>query len=316
MTFSVTILGALAAMPDASSITSAQVLTIRDQLYLIDCAEGCQMKLQKYGIRRNKIRTIFISHLHGDHLFGLPGLLTSFSHFQRTTPLTLVGPAGLQSFVNTCLSVSQAFIGYDIHIKELESEQDVPVYEDTHVRVYAFPLTHRIPTYGYRMEEKLPVVNMRADVIRQYKLDVSQIRDIKKGLDLVLADGSILKNSDVVYQKHVPRTYAYCSDTIYDERIAAYVKGVDLLYHEATYLNDLEHKASERMHATAAQAALIARKGGVSGLILGHFSARYGDRDDFLQEAAAVFEATRLAGEGITFEIPSKISNILVKKDM
>lgn len=316
MTFSVTILGTLAAMPDAYSITSAQVLTIRDQLYMIDCAEGCQMKLQKYGIRRNKIRSIFISHLHGDHLFGLPGLLTSFSHFQRTTPLTIVGPVGLKSFVNTCLSISQAFIGYDIHIKEMELEQDVPVYEDTHVCVYAFPLTHRIPTYGYRMEEKLPVANMRGDVIRKYKLDVGQIREIKKGNDLQLEDGSILENSDVVYQKYIPRSYAYCSDTIYEERIAAYVKGVDLLYHEATYLNDLEYKAAERMHATAAQAALIARNAGVSGLILGHFSARYGDRDDFLQQAAAVFEATRLAGEGITFEVQPKISNILVKNYM
>ncbi len=316
MTFSVTILGTLAAMPDFVSITSAQVLTIREQHYLIDCAEGCQMKLQQYGIKRNKIRTIFISHLHGDHLFGLPGLLTSFSHFQRTTPLTLVGPVGLEVFVNTCLSVSQAYIGYDIECKELEAEQDVPVYEDAYVRVHAFPLTHRIPTFGYRFEEKLPVTNMRGDVIRKYKLEVSQIRAIKQGLDIVLADGSILKNSDVVFQKHIPRTYAYCSDTVYDEGIVAHVEGVDLLYHEATYLNDLAHKAAERMHATTGQAALIARKAGVSGLILGHFSSRYGDRAEFLQQATAVFEATRLAGEGITFEVPPKISNILVKNDM
>jgi ribonuclease Z len=314
--FSVTILGTLAAMPDMDAITSAQVLNVRDHHYLVDCAEGTQMKLHKYGIKRNRIRAICISHLHGDHLFGLPGLLTSFSHFQRTESLTILGPTGIKSYIENCLTTSQAFIGYNIDVTELEVRQMCQVFEDAYVKIEAFPLKHRIPTCGYRFEEKLPVMHMNGDLIRQHKLTVDQIKALKEGRDLVLEDGTLLRNDEVVFQKYIPRTYAYCSDTVYDEEIASFVSGVDVLYHEATYANDMAHKAEERMHATAAQAAWIAQKAKVSELILGHFSSRYGDRKIFLDQATAIFGPTRLAGEGISFEVPPKFSNILEKNNM
>jgi ribonuclease Z len=157
---------------------------------------------------------------------------------------------------------------------------------------------------------------MNGDLIRQHKLTVDQIKALKEGRDLDLADGTLLRNDEIVFQKYIPRTYAYCSDTVYDEEVASYVAGVDVLYHEATYTNDMEHKAAERMHATAAQAAWIAKKAKASQLILGHFSSRYGDKEIFLEQATAIFECTRLAGEGICFEVPPKFSNILEKNNI
>ncbi|MBK8670150.1 MAG: ribonuclease Z [Saprospiraceae bacterium] len=305
--FSIKILGTNAALPEESTITSAQVITVHEQMYVIDCGEGMQSKLKLYKIRRNRINAILISHLHGDHLFGLPGLLTSYVHFQRKTPLTIIGPAGIREFCEVILRLSHAFINFEILIIELtHGDEKIVVYEDLHVEVSAFPLNHRIPTYGYIITEKLPSWNVRADKIVSLQLTVDQIKAVKRGEDIVTAEGLTVRNEEVVYHKWLPRRYAYCSDTVYDERLPSYISGVDVLYHEATYLSGMEEQAMDRMHSTVVQAADIARLSGVGKLVVGHFSVRYVDKTEFLIEGREVFENTILAEEGLEIIINEK----------
>ncbi|MBC7886237.1 MAG: ribonuclease Z, partial [Saprospiraceae bacterium] len=288
-TFSITILGSNAAIPGKDSITSAQLITIRDHLYLMDCGEGTQMKLQKYHIKRNKIEAIFISHLHGDHLFGLPGLLTSYTHFQRKLPLKIIGPTGLKLFVETVINLSHAFIDFDIEITELDTDACISVYQDNQVEVYAFPLNHRILTYGYKYVERISKRNIQPEMIGKYGLTYEQIKGIKSGLDVVLTDGMILKNEELIIPLLPPRSYAYCSDTMFDRTILPNIESVDVLYHETTYLDDMALKAVERKHSTPSDAATIAYEAKAGALILGHFSTRYERTHAFLEQACRIF---------------------------
>lgn len=306
MSFTVTILGTNAAYPTQDSITSAQILNINEHLYLIDCGEGTQMKMQQYGVRRNRINAIFISHLHGDHLYGLPGVLTSFGHFQRSKPLSIFGPKGIKEYVEVTLRLSQAYIGFEIHIIEINDASLQKIYEDAYIDVYAFPLTHRIPTFGYRFTEKIGLSKIRPEKIEEYQLSYEDIKCIKKGQDLQLTNKNIIKNEELTYPKPKGRSFAYCSDTMYDENIIPYISNVDILYHEATYLEDMEEQAGERMHSTSTQAAKIAQKGDVGQLILGHFSTRYKPLDLFLTQSKSVFSDSHLGIEGHIFEIKTK----------
>lgn len=303
VTFSVTILGTNAALPDKSSITSAQVVNIREHLYLVDCGEGTQMKLQQFRIKRNKIEAIFISHLHGDHVFGLPGLITSYAHFQRKKPLHIIGPKGIAELVNTNLRLSESHIEFDLNFHELDHSDAASVYEDAMVKVTAFPLKHRIPAYGYRFDEVYKVYNILPEKIKQWGLTRDQILAAKRGEDVRSQDGTMIPNSDLVYYKNKARSYVYCSDTAYDERIVGYISNADVLYHEATYLSDMKLQAQERMHSTVEEAAKIGILAGVGRLVIGHFSGRYTDKSAFLSEGKQWIDNIELGMEGVIVEI-------------
>jgi len=303
LTFNITILGTNAALPVRDSITSAQIVNVHDQLYVVDCGEGMQSKLQKYRIKRNRIQAVFISHLHGDHVFGLPGLLTSYAHFQRKNPIFIIGPKGIREFVETCLRLSQSYIDFEVHFREMEHEGSVLIYEDSKVKVSAFPLHHRISTYGFRFDEMTSGYNIKPEKIKELGLTTDQIKAVKRGDNLLMADGKMILNEEMVYKKTKARSYVYCSDTAYDESIVDYISEADVLYHEATYLSDMVVQAKERMHSTVQDAAKIATLAGVGKLVLGHFSTRYLNREDFLIQGKLEFNEVILAEEGKVIEI-------------
>lgn len=300
MDFHVKILGTNAALPTIDKITSAQIVSIDHHLYLIDCGEGTQIKMMQHCIKKNKIRVIFISHLHGDHIFGLPGLLTSFLYSQRKEPLKIIGPPGIKEFVETVLRLSVSYIFYDIIIEEIQ-DIEKPVYGDENITVKAIPLKHRIITYGFIFTE-VTKYNILPDVIDKFKLTYQEINSLKHGITIRSGENAIRPQDHLIVRNPV-RSYAYCSDTIYDETLPDRIKGVKTLYHEATYLHVLKAQADERMHCTALDAARTARAAGVDKLILGHFSTRYPDLFSFKEEAQKEFTNVYIGHEGDEIDI-------------
>lgn len=298
MKFEVLILGSLAAMPQRDLITSAQILNVDEHLFMIDCGEGSQMKIEKYKVSRKKIEAVFISHLHGDHVFGLPGLITSMSHHHRTNSLTIIGPKGIEEFVLTIMKLSYSFLSFELKFIEIVEDTFQHVFENDQITVKAFPLKHRITTFGYLFTQKPGKLNIKEEFIRKYHLSFEQIRTIKNGGKIRLDNGKIVEASFFTYPPVKSNTYAYCSDTIYDESIIPYIREVDLLYHETTYLDDLRDKALERMHSTAFEAATIASKAKVKKLLIGHFSSRYLSLEPFSAEIRTIFEESYLGVEG------------------
>ena len=301
--FEVTILGSMAALPDKGRLTSAQVVQFHNQYILIDCGEGTQINIARYGIPLSRITAIFISHLHGDHLFGLPGLLSSFQHHQRNKSLTIIGPSGLKIYLETIMQVSQQFISYPIRIVEIDVPQKEPVWQIQNLIVSAFPLDHRVPTFGYLFEEIIPFRNIRPEAITTYNLSIEDIKKVKKGGDLRLTDGQVVANEELTFPPPVCRSYVYCSDTSFSPALADNFMNVTVLYHEATYTHDLVEKARERKHSTSREAAMVAEKARAGKLLIGHFSSRYQDVNILLDEAKSVFPDTFLALEGERFEI-------------
>ncbi|MBK9257690.1 MAG: ribonuclease Z [Saprospiraceae bacterium] len=298
MKFELLVLGTNAAIPTNGGITSAQLLNINENLFLLDCGEGTQLKLDFYKIKRNKITAIFISHLHGDHFFGLPGLLTSFGHFHRNKELQIFGPKGLKKFIDTTLATCQAHLGYELIISEVDTEKYQMIYENKDVVVFTIPLKHRIPTTGFLFREKKGPGNIRKEIIEKYQPSIQQILEIKDGKDLNLQDGNILLNKEIIAQQRPTRSYAYCTDTIYTEDIIPLIKGVDMLYHETTYLDDLQAEATERMHSTISDAARIANAAGVGKLLTGHYSSRYKNAEKFKDYGSKLFINTCVSREG------------------
>jgi ribonuclease Z len=305
MTFEVTYLGVQAALPHNGGITTAQLANVHDNLYLLDCGEGTQMKLAQWGIRRNKMGVVLISHLHGDHIFGLPGLITSFSHFQRTAPLRIIGPPGLRQWIGISLKVSEAYIGFPLEIQEIGHDGMEVVFEDQHVRVSAFPLVHRIRCYGYRLDEKVSL-NMRREKIEEYGLTHEQIRQARAQKDVNVADGKKVPWTELVHQKYVSRSYVFCTDTAYYPEIVPWISGADALYHEATYLADMQSQATERMHSTSIEAGKIAQAAGIGHLVLGHYSSRYGNVEAFAEEAGQFVPRVTAAREGLVLALPQE----------
>lgn len=303
MTFELTILGCSSAMPVYGRFMSSQVLNVNEKLILLDCAEGTQIRLTDFKISKNKIDTILISHLHGDHVFGLPGLIGSMSLVGRKKPLNIYGPKGLEYYLNTVFDISGSHIDFDLNIHLVEDDKYYKIFEDERVKIYAFPLEHRISTVGYKVEEKDKLRNIKPEMISKYNLDYSQIQSAKHGNDINLQDGSILKYTEITLCPKKKRSYAYCSDTKYNERIIPFVKNVDLLYHEATYMQELQSKARERFHSTTVEAAMIAKQAKVGKLILGHYSSRYKDLKMLLDEAQTVFVNTELGIDGKRFSV-------------
>ena len=301
--FELLILGSSSAIPSDSRHPSAQILNIRDRLFLIDCGEGTQNRLWAHRVRWNRMSHILISHLHGDHVFGLPGLLTSLSHLQRTQPLTIAGPLGIKNFVDNIFSHSRTHLSYNLTFMELDSEVEGMVWDDGLIRVRWFPLNHRIPTVGYRFDVEETYRKLKIEKVSSFPIPVNRYRDIQVGKPVSDSGGNIYQADELSDLIHYHKSYAYCSDTRYFESVLENIKGVSVLYHETTYLEELSLKANETGHSTALQAAMIAKKAGVGKLITGHYSSRYDDLMPILKECHSVFPETILGTEGLRLEI-------------
>lgn len=303
MRFELTILGSNSAVPAYGRHPSAQVLNVREELYLIDCGEGTQLRLAENQIKTGKIEHIFISHLHGDHIFGLVGLLTSYSMGGREKPLHVYGPAGLAAFIHSQLYWSHSHLNYPLHIHRTEPRFKCLVYENRDLWVYSIPLQHSVPTNGYLFIEKERPRHIIPAYIEAYGMGIEQIRAVKKGKDLWLEGGRRIANDLLTEPPPPSRSFAYCSDTRYHPELVEHIKGVDMLFHEATFEQAMEERAAATFHSTTAQAAEIARRAGVRRLIIGHFSARYRDLSPLLEETRRIFKRSTLAIEGKTFNI-------------
>ncbi len=268
-------------MPARGRYPSSQFIEISEWYGLIDCGEGTQIQLSRYHIKRNKISQIFISHLHGDHVFGLPGLLGSYNHFNREKLLVIHGPYGIKKFIETIAEVSGARYNYPIEIIELDNKNPGSIVVNDELTVSYFPLKHRIPTLGYRFNYYQSKINIRKEAIDKFNLTVPQILEIKKGNNVLIKNGKELEWNKIADKIEIEKSYAYCSDTIYDPEIIPQINGVDFLYHETTYLDGMEEEAMKRKHATLGQAIDIALQAKVKNLITGHYSSRYRDLDEF-----------------------------------
>ena len=290
-----TILGYNSAIPTVKSAPTAQFLEMEERCFLIDCGEGTQVQLRKAKAKFSKINHIFISHLHGDHVFGLPGLISSFRLLGRETPLHVYGPKGIKEMMETIFRITESHQGFEVVFHELSSKKSEKVFEDNRVEVFTIPLDHRIYCNGYLFKEKPKERHLNMQEISKYpEIEICDYHNLKRGKDIQLSDGYILKNENLTKPAEPSVSYAFCSDTRYLESIIPIIKNVDVLYHEATFLHDLKKMADYTGHTTALEAAKIARKANVKKLILGHFSNRYHDLSVFLNEACEIFPETYL----------------------
>ncbi|MBC5864078.1 ribonuclease Z [Flavobacterium turcicum] len=297
-----TILGCYAATPRTFTNPTSQVLEIKNRLFLIDCGEGTQVQLRKNKIKFSKINHIFISHLHGDHFFGLVGLVSTFSLLNRTTDLHIYGPEGIKDIILLQLKLSNAWTNYGLFFHELKSLDSEIVYEDEKVVVKTIPLKHRVYTNGFLFEEKVGERKLNVVAVQQHKIETCYYQNIKNGRDITLEDGTIIPNKALTFDPDAAKSYAFCSDTIYHEAVIPIIKNVDVLYHESTFLQSEEALAKKTFHSTAQEAALIAQKATVKQLILGHYSTRYDSISLFKAEAESIFPFVLLADDGKTFE--------------
>ncbi len=304
MKFEITILGSSSATPTFNRHPTAQILNIRDRYFLVDCGEGTQMQLIRYRIRYHRISHIFISHLHGDHYLGLMGLLSTMHLQGRTTELHIFGHPELMDTIEMQLRLSQTVLRYSLVFHPLSHYSGDIIHEDEDVIVRSVVLYHRIPCNGFIFQEKRMPRKILMDRVHQNQIPVSALSEIKKGKDYISASGKVVPNEDLTLESPEARTYAFLSDTRYEEMLVEEIRDVDLVYHEATFMHDLVDRAKATYHSTALQAARIAKLANAKKLIIGHFSARYRELEPLLDEAKAEFENTELALEGRMFEIP------------
>ena len=297
-----TILGCHSATPRIITHPTSQVLEIRNHIFLIDCGEGTQVQLRKYKVKFNRIKHIFISHLHGDHYFGLAGLISSFKLLTREADLHIHGPKGLKEIITLQMKLADSWTNYKLIFHELTSTESELIFEDEKVEVYTIPLDHRIYTNGFLFKEKEKERKLNLGAAEDAKINRAYYRKLKQGFDVLNEDGILIKNEQVTKRGEVPKSYAFCSDTAYNESIVPIIKDVDSLYHESTFLEKLSHLAKKTKHSTAKQAAAIAKLANVKRLILGHFSTRYENISEFIDEASDIFENVDVAEAGKTFE--------------
>ena len=304
MSLKLTILGCHSATPRVNAHPTSQFLELRNHHFLIDCGEGTQVQLRKYSIKLSKIKHIFISHLHGDHYFGLVGLISTFSLLNRENELHIYAPKGLKEIITLQMKISNSWTKYPLIFHELIAKESELIFEDDKVEIHTIPLDHRIYTNGFLFKEKLGErkLNM-ATVSKHSEIDVCDYQNLKNGKDFVLENGTILKNETLTLNAPTPLSYAFCSDTAYFPAIIPLIKNANCLYHESTFLNDREKLAETTKHSTAAQAARIAKQANVKQLIIGHFSSRYKNKKAFKTEAEEHFKNTLMAEEGKLFEI-------------
>lgn len=298
-----TILGSSSALPTSGRYPSAHVLNAHERLFLIDCGEGTQMQLRKTKIRFAKINHIFISHLHGDHVFGLYGLLSTFSLMGRTNPVHLYAPVNYDKILKSHLIDFDINLSFEIVFIPLSGKDPVKILDDKYLTVTSFPLQHRVPSYGFLFREKKSEKNIKKECIEKYKIPQVRIPSIKKGEDFVTTDGTLIKNEDLTYPPPDPLSYAYCSDTKYFKRLSSFVRQVRLLYHESTFDKSNQELAGITGHSTTLDAAKTAHDANVGALIIGHFSARYKDISSLVQEARTVFPETYPAIDGKTYDV-------------
>ncbi len=290
-------------MPAFGRHHSAQIVNLNDRLFLVDCGEGTQMRLTDFKIKRGKINHIFISHLHGDHFFGLIGLLTSFELNSRVNDLHIYGPSGLQEIIDVQLKHSNSSFSFPLHFHPTQAQSKELLFESKELYVYSFPLLHGIACTGFLFLEKERPKNIRKDKIQSLQLDIAAIKAIKEGADYTTPEGVLIPNDELTFNAHTPRSYAYCSDTAYHEAIVEHIKGVDLLYHETTFAAEELVRAEKSLHSTTHQTASIAQQAGVKQLLIGHLSIKYPDPAPLLEEVLSKFPNTLYATEGETFPI-------------
>ncbi len=302
MPVKVTILGAASAKPTADRHPSAQIVNVNEQYYLVDAGEGVQQQMFRRGFNPLKLRGVFISHLHGDHVYGLFPLISTLGLYGRQTPLEVFAPQPFGEILDCHLRYFDSHLPYEVKWTEVPTTEHRLIFENRTLEVWSIPLRHSLAASGYLFREKPPQLNVDKFKIERYGLSIAQIVAAKRGEAVTLDDGTRIENSDLTYLPYLPASYAYCSDTNYSARIARTIHGVDLLYHEATYADSERAVAKERGHSTAAQAARTARDAEAGELLIGHFSSRYKDTSILLEEARAIFPSTQIAEEGRTFE--------------
>jgi len=298
---SVTILGNNSAVPAFNRHPTSQVVTQDGTNYLVDCGEGTQIQMIKYKVRRGKISHIFISHLHGDHYFGLVGLINTFGLLSHKQELHIYGPAPLQQIIEMQLKVAETHIPYPLHFHTITG--NAILVDNDKIRIKCFETTHRIQCFGFSFEEKMMKRKILVDKTRKYDIPLTFYSSLQNGLDYITPKGEVIKNDMVTAPPEKGKQYAFCADTRYDEKLIEHIYGFDTIYHETTYLDNLQEKAFERFHSTTKQAATIAKRAMVNRLLIGHFSSKYSVLDAFEQEAREIFLGTELAIEGSTYEI-------------
>ncbi len=297
-----TILGCYAATPRTLTNPTSQVLEIKNRLFLIDCGEGTQVQLRKNKIKFSKINHIFISHLHGDHLYGLIGTISTFSLLGRTTDLHIYGPKGIKELILLQLKLTESWTTYSLFFHELESKKSEIIFEDAKVIVKTIPLKHRVYTNGFLFQEKPGERKLNIEAVQHYNIHVAYYQKIKNGGDVKLDDGTIIENEKLSFDPIPSMSYAFCSDTVYNEDVIPIIKNTDVLYHESTFLESEAALALKTLHSTAKEAAQIALKANVKHLVLGHYSTRYDGIERFKEEAETIFPNVLLGDDGLSFE--------------
>ena len=298
-----TILGCHSATPRENKNTTSQLLEVSGNLFLIDCGEGTQIQLRKSKVKFSRIQHIFISHLHGDHFYGLIGLISTFRLLGRTASLHVYGPKGIKEIITLQLKLAKSWTDYPLHFHELEKDFSEMIFENDSVKVSTLPLDHRVYTNGFLFESKSSKRKIDLEPLKEFDLQPFQFQQLQQGSDIILDNGNVLKNEAYTLPPRKSKKYAFCSDTAYLESLVENIKEVDLLYHEATFLEKNSELATKTKHSTAKQAAQIAKMAEVKQLMLGHFSNRYSNKEDFITEASTVFQNVILAEDLKTFTI-------------
>ena len=298
-----TILGCYSATPRPKTHPTSQILSIKNHLFLIDCGEGTQVQLRRYKVKFSRIKHVFISHLHGDHYFGLIGLISTFMLLGREAELNIYGPKGIKEVMLLQLKLGKAWFNYPLKFHELESKESEIIFEDDKVTVLTVPLKHRIYTNGFVFKEKIGERKIDIKAVKYHNVDISYLQKIKQGSDVENNDGKLILNKQITFDPEKPKSYAFCSDTQYYPSCIPTIKNVTALYHESSFLDEHRHLCEKTRHSTARQAALIAKEATVERLILGHYSTRYSSIEEFKTEAKQVFDNVELAEDGKKFII-------------
>lgn len=296
-----TVLGCYSATPRAFTNPTAQVLDIKGNLFLIDCGEGTQVQLRKFKVKFSRIKHVFISHLHGDHFYGLIGLISTFRLLGREAALHIYGPVGIKEVTLLQLKLGNSYGGYELIFHELSSKESELIYEDDKVTVHTIPLIHRVYTNGFLFKEKIVERKLNVDAVLNNAIEQCDYRNVKLGKDVINKSGELISNDKLTFDPDPPKSYAFCSDTKYTEDIVPILKNTTVLYHESTFLEEHKHLCEKTKHSTAKEAATIALKANVKQLILGHFSTRYKSINLFKEEALTVFKNVQLADDGKEF---------------
>lgn len=296
--FTVTILGSSSALPTSNRFPTSQVVRLNEEHFLVDCGEGTQIQLRKYGIKMGRINHIFISHLHGDHIFGLPGLISSLALYGKKGEIHLYAHSDLRSMMEGIMKFMNEITDLKVLYHPLNFKRMALIHEDRRIKVFSFPVKHRIPCCGFLFEEKVSDLHLDKAALEKYEVPVSKRMGIKGGADYLLPDGTVVPNVELTIPSRPPRKYAFCTDTLFREELIPVIREVDLLYHEATFASDLADLAKKTYHSTSLQAAELAMKAGAKKLLIGHFSSRYKDVSHLVDEARSLFPLTFAAEEG------------------